>query len=43
MTNGRLRLYFYAGEIAQFSIAHKIVNDVDRLQQLGCNGHKKVK
>ena len=33
-------IIFYAGEIAQFSIIHIIVNNVDRLQQSCCNGHK---
>ena len=40
MTKGRLRLYSYAGEIAQFSSTYEIVNDVDGLQQSGFNGHK---
>ena len=40
MTKRRLRLYSYAGEIAQFSSTYEIVNDVDGLQESSCIGHK---
>ena len=38
VTNGRLRLYFYAGNIAHYTSTYEKVNKTDRLQAFGCNG-----
>ena len=36
VTKGRLRQYFYAGQIAYFSFTYEKVNKTDSLQQATC-------